>query len=104
MKTLVNFFIAFALLFGGVVTAQAGTPDEVVDILDSKHKNLFMFKAERKFLGAAVEVYYVNGDLVTSHKLEKRKMIIDFCDVKFGEYIIRIKKGNDVQEYHYVKK
>lgn len=104
MKALVNYFIALAILFGSVATAQATSPAEAVDVLDSRHKNLFMFKAERKFLGASVEVYYTNGDLVTSQKLEKRKMIIDFCDVKFGEYTIRLKKGNEIQEYHYVKK
>ncbi len=104
MKTLVNFVIASAILFGSVAAAQATSPDEAVDVLDSRHKNLFMFKADRKFLGASVEVYYANGDLVTSQKLEKRKMIIDFCDVKFGEYTIRLKKGKEIQEYHYVKK
>lgn len=104
MKTLVNLFIATAILFGSVAKAQASSPDEAIDVLDSRHRNLFMFKADRKFLGASVEVYYTNGDLVTSQKLEKRKMVIDFCDVKFGEYTIRLKKGNEIQEYYYVKK
>lgn len=31
-------------------------------------------------------------------------MIIDFCDVKFGEYTIRLVKDNDIIEYKYVKK
>ncbi|MBX2960946.1 MAG: hypothetical protein KF687_00455 [Cyclobacteriaceae bacterium] len=104
MKTFVNIFLASAVLFGGIGTAKASSTDEVVDVIDSKYRNLFMFKADRKFIGASVEVYYANGDLITIQQLEKRKMIIDFCDVKFGEYTIRLKKGNDVQEYHYVKK
>lgn len=104
MKTLVNLLFASALLLGGNATVKAASADEVVGALDARHKNLFVLKADRKFLGAAVEVYYTNGDLVTSQKLEKRKMIIDFCDVKFGEYTIRLKKGNEVQEYRYVKK
>ena len=51
-----------------------------------------------------MEVYYSNGDLVTTHKLEKRKMIIDFCDTKFGEYTIKVVKGDKKQEFYYVKK
>lgn len=102
MKTLFKSLFVLALLTASA--AQATPLDEAVDVVPSKYKNLFVFKAERKLVGATVEVYYSNGDLVTTHTLEKRKMIIDFCDVKFGEYVIRIKKGNAVEEYHYVKK
>ena len=102
MKTLFKSLFVLALLTAP--TVQAAPREEVVDVVPSKYKNLFVFKAERKFVGATVEVYYSNGDLVTTHTMEKRKMIIDFCDVKFGEYTIRIKKGNEVEEYRYVKK
>lgn len=103
MKTLINSLFVLVLLVTAV-SVQAAPREEVVEVVPSKYKNLFVLKAERKFMGATVEVYYSNGDLVTTHTLEKRKMIIDFCDVKFGEYTIRIKKGNEVEEYSYVKK
>ncbi|MBX2964648.1 MAG: hypothetical protein KF845_00780 [Cyclobacteriaceae bacterium] len=102
MKPLSKSLFVLALLAASA--AQAAPLEEAVDVMPSKYKNLFVFKAEKKLRGASVEVYYSNGDLVTTHQLEKRKMIIDFCDVKFGEYTIRIKKGNEVQEFHYVKK
>lgn len=103
MKTLFkSLFVPILLITASAV--QAAPREEVVDVVPSKYKNLFVFKAERKFVGGTVEVYYSNGDLVTTHTIEKRKMIIDFCDVKFGEYTIRIKKGNEVEEYRYVKK
>ncbi|GIV38191.1 MAG: hypothetical protein KatS3mg032_2570 [Cyclobacteriaceae bacterium] len=83
---------------------QAGQPEEVVDVLKTRYSNLFVIRTERKYLGALVEVVASNGDVVTAQRLQRRKMIIDFCDVKFGEYTIRIRKGDELLEYTYVKK
>ena len=102
MKTLVRVSLV-ALLISAAITAQA-TPVEDVSVVPTKHKNLFVFKADRDYVGATVEVYYSNGDLVTSEKLGKRKMIINFCDTRHGEYTIRVVKGDKKQEFHYVKK
>jgi hypothetical protein len=68
-----------------------------------KYKNLFVFKADRNFVGGKVEVLYSNGDVVTAQTLQKRKMIIDFGDVKHGSYTIRISKGDRVKEFQYNK-
>jgi|SRR6187399_2351719 hypothetical protein len=70
----------------------------------AKYKNLFVFKADRKYVGAKVEVLTSTGAVVTTQTLEKRKMIIDFCDVKSGSYTIRVSKGHNVQEFQYDKK
>ena len=77
---------------------------ESVSVVSSKYKNLFIFKAKKKFVGATVEIYSSNGEMVTSQHLQKRKMIINFCDVRYDTYIIRIAKGNNIQEFKYVKK
>ncbi|QOI96481.1 MAG: hypothetical protein HRU69_02820 [Flammeovirgaceae bacterium] len=108
MKKIV-LLLALSLLLATAMSLSAAAVipskhEEVVDIVNTKYKNLFVFKAERKLIGARVEVYSMNGDLVTAQRLHRRKMIIDFCDVKFGEYTIRITKGNEKQEFHYVKK
>ena len=93
-----------ALIFFSSTVAVAGTGNDEINVVSSKYKNLFVFKTERKLVGAKVEVLSENGDVVTTNVLQKRKMIIDFCDVKFGTYTIRVSKGNKVKEYHYVKK
>lgn len=107
MKKII-LLLALSLLLASAMSLSAAVipsnHDEVVDIVNTKYKNLFVFRAERKFIGAKVEVYSMNGDLVTAQRLHRRKMIIDFCDVKFGEYTIRITKGDERQEFHYVKK
>jgi hypothetical protein len=102
MKTLVRVSLV-ALLISAAITAQA-TPVEDVSVVPTKYKDLFVFKADRDYVGATVEVFYSNGDLVTSEKLAKRKMIINFCDTRLGEYTIRVVKGDKKQEFHYVKK
>lgn len=102
MKNLMRISLAVLLISVSVIS-QALPREEIVTV-PTKYKNLFVFKAEKEYVGATVEVYYSNGDLVTTHKLEKRKMIIDFCDTKFGEYTIKVVKGNKKQEFYYVKK
>jgi len=102
MKTLKRISLA-VLLMSVSILSQALPREEIVNI-PTRHKNLFVFRVDRQYVGATVEVYYSNGDLVTNHKLEKRKMIIDFCDTRFGEYTIKVVKGNKKQEFYYVKK
>ena len=104
MKSLIKSALV-ALVVASSTFAVAGvTSKEEVEVVPSKYKNLFVFKTEKKFIGADVEVFYSNGDKVTVQRLQKKKMIIDFCDAKFGTYTIRVKKGDNVQEFQYVKK
>jgi hypothetical protein len=70
----------------------------------SKNKDLYVFRTDRKFKGANVEILSSNGDRLTTQTLEKRKMIIDFTDVKEGSYKIRLSKGDQVKEFKYEKK
>jgi outer membrane lipoprotein-sorting protein len=101
MKTLIAlvitlFFIAFSTL--------ASNREAIERMNPPKHKNLFVFKADKKFLGARVEILTATGGVITAQNLEKRKMIIDFGSAQFGTYTIRVSKGNDTQEFHFIKK
>jgi hypothetical protein len=102
MKTLMRVMLS-VLLIGAAVAVHASAKDEIIPV-SSKYKNLFVFKADKEFVGATVEICYSNGDVVATQKLEKRKMIIDFCDTRFGAYTIRVTKGDKEQEFYYVKK
>lgn len=70
----------------------------------NKSKNLFVFRSDRDFIGARVDVLFADGEVITTQTLQKRKMIIDFCDVKYGTYTIRVIKGDRVKEYQFEKK
>src|SRR5262245_33808884 len=94
-KMLVLVFVfASVASFGNAVEHKAS-----IEVMTSKYNNLFVFKVGREFKGATIEVYYSNGDLVASQPLSKRKMIINFCDVKPGTYLIRVKKNSNVEEF-----
>lgn len=74
------------------------------EITTSSSENLLVLKANRKFKGAAIEVFSSSGYLVTSKKLNRRKIVIDFKNVRTGDYRIRIKKGNKQEEFSFRKK
>jgi len=100
MKTLITVVVALAI----ITSAQAAKPEEAIIIGQSKHKSLFVFKTQKKFLGATVEVYTSEGELLTTQNLQKRKMIIDFGSVTNDTYTIRVVKGNSIREYQYLKR
>src|ERR1700754_1713428 len=93
--------IGVAVLMLTQPLSAAARRDGVIPV-PAKYKNLFVYKADRKFIGAKVEILY-SGDVVTTQTLFRRKMIIDFCEMKRGLYTIRISKGARTQEYQYHK-
>lgn len=104
MKTAAKL-LALAFVMMSVVTyASAVEQKASIKVISTKYDNLFVFSVGREFKGATIEVYYSNGDLVASQPLAKRKMIINFCDVKSGTYTIRVKKDGKVQEYTFLRK
>ena len=88
-----------------IISSNVNVTAEAIEVIEPpKQKNLFTLKAEKEFVGAQVEIYNANGELITSQSLQKRKMVIDFGDVKFGMYTIKVVKGESLQEFKYLKK
>ena len=86
-------------------TLSKATPKEVRSAVTSfTQENIFVLKASRRYKGAEVEVLSSTGYLVTSRKLTKRKLIIDFKNVQSGSYLIRVKKGSLIEEFQFNKK
>ena len=65
--------------------------------------NLSVYKANSAFRGAVVEVFFANGDLVTSQRLVRKRLVIDFSHVKACAYVIRVTKGNTTRDFQFVK-
>jgi hypothetical protein len=100
MKALLKVLFVSLLLLGSVhAQAEDGTTGS-----SSKDKSLFVLKTNKKFIGAKVEVYQSNGELIASKNLDKRKVFIDFGGVRLGTYTIRVTKGAEVLEYQFEKK
>ena len=102
MKKVGRILLISAMLLTAREMAMASGDDPVV-VVQSKNKDFFVIKADRKLVGARVDVFYANGDVVTRQTLERRKMIIDFGDVRPGLYTIRVSKENQVEEFKYNK-
>ena len=101
MKALINIFAVF-ILFLSITASAHGTDEGAYE--KEKQKNLFVMKADKKFRGARVEVLSASGNVITSGNLEKRKVVIDFNAVKFGTYTIRVSKGDETKEFHFIKR
>lgn len=69
-----------------------------------KDNTCFVFKTDKKFIGATVEVMAANGDIISSCELKKRKIAIDFAGVRSGEYTIRVTKGKRIEEFYFEKR
>jgi cytochrome oxidase Cu insertion factor (SCO1/SenC/PrrC family) len=93
--------LAIALLVMAL-SVTASPKNEGVSTVKSKHNSLFVLKTDKKFIGATVEVVSSKGDVVTSHTMEKRKLIIDFKYVQQGAYTIRVTKGSEVKQFNYL--
>jgi hypothetical protein len=102
MKTLLKIF------FLGVLTALltfAAMAKETPRAKPGygKDKGFFIFKADRKLIGANVKILKSNGTVIAEQVLKKRKLVIDFNDIKSGSYTIRIVKDENIQEFTYYK-
>lgn len=97
-------FSVLVFLLGCSAFAFALPLKEAVNVTEVKSANVFAYKGSRKMIGATVEVFTSEGVLVTKQVLRKRRMHIDFGQVKSGEYTIRISKGEKRKEYQFIKK
>lgn len=93
---------AFIAALSLILTFPIAYGNSKADTL-SKHGNKVIFRIDRKFKGGEVEVVSVNGERVMREMLYKKKLIIDFGQVKSGRYIIKLKKGMLVQKHEYQK-
>lgn len=101
MKTFITLSVSILLVIGTLAVANSSdSPDISTTISD----NIFILKAAKKYKGADVEVVSANGTVVTSQRLLKRKLIIDFENVQSGDYNIKVKKGTAVEEFKFTKK
>jgi hypothetical protein len=104
MKTVIPSIVVAGILAASSAQATAVENRASIHTVTTKYQNLFAFKVSKAFTGALVEIYYSNGDLVASKSLIKRKMIINFCDVKPGTYTIKVKKNDRVEEFQFIRK
>jgi hypothetical protein len=104
MKLLTKLLLILVISFLLVSYGSMGGSMDTVSMEGPKAKELFVYKTEKKFAGATVEILSPNGSVITSSHLQKRKLIIDFASVSLGIYTIRVSKGKETTEITYNKK
>lgn len=102
MKTVIKILLMCGLTGLLTIAAKAKEPTAIFKQLSGK-EDLFMLKADKKLMGAKVEILSKKGYVISEQILKRKKILVDFNDLKSGLYIIRISKGAFVQEFAYTK-
>jgi hypothetical protein len=103
MKTLIAIFLSLHFLTASAVF-NSGPSSAAIHLVEANQKNLFVFKAGKQWKGAFVEIVSEGGDVITHQKLTKRRLIIDFRQVKLGTYTVKVSKGNRSEEFKFYRK
>ncbi len=104
MKAVAKMLIVLFVLASATAFASPVSPAPSVRAVATKEQNVFEFRVDRKFKRALIEVYQADGELVAVTAISRRKMIINFNDVKAGKYVIKVKKFNQVEVFNFEKK
>ena len=102
MKTIINTLVLALVLTTSVSYAGSKPKKESITVLSTKHE-VFCFKADKKFLGATIEVYDSNNKMTGKEIVFDRRMIIDFYYLPADTYRIKIMKDNELLEFQFVK-
>ncbi len=101
MKILCSLLVVALFSVGGVVFASSA---DSISMTNPKQTNVFVFKADKKFLGSRVEVFSSSGRLITYQELQKRKMAIDFSHVQSDIYTIVISNSTARRAFRFNRK
>jgi len=104
MKISLAIALCLSLFTASVGLFAAHADATAVHVVSSGQKDLFVFKVSKSWHGAKVDVLDATGEPINSQRLLKRKMIINFCDLKAGTYKIKITKDHHTEEFQYIKK
>ena len=95
--------ITAALILIATSGLIASPKSEPVSVLSVK-RDIFYFKVEKSFIGATIEVYANDGQLILTETVIRRKAIVDFYLENPGTYTIKLKKDDKEASFTYEKK
>jgi SOS-response transcriptional repressor LexA len=97
-------YVVLILFWLGTSVSVASASD-ISPIISSNSKGaVLVVKTEKEMIGGKVMVFNSNKELVTVSRMKRRKLEIDFSTADFGVYTVRIVKGNELKEFHFMKK
>src|SRR5258706_7991345 len=78
MKVSIAIAFSLSLFTTSVVVFATSASENSTRVFNTKQKNSFVFKGNKSWQGAKVEVFRANGECVTLQRLTRRKMVISF--------------------------
>lgn len=87
-----------------IAGALNATPVEGRDVVHSRKKDVFAFTTDRSMRGAELKVFFSNGDVLVSERMRRRRMVIDFAEVRRGTYTIVVMKDGATKTFQYEKR
>jgi hypothetical protein len=69
----------------------------------SRKRDIFYFKVCKEFMGARIEVYSPEGELLATEEITHQKALVDFFFEKPGDYKIVFKKDEEEKIFIYSK-
>jgi hypothetical protein len=104
MKVSIIIAICLSLFTASVAVFGTSAKAALVHMVSSRQKDLFVFKVNKSWQGARVELLAPNGEVLSRQRLLTRKMLFDFGNMKPGIYKITITKNHHTEEFQYIKK
>lgn len=89
--------------FTANVFASNPNPDSV-EITDSNRMDVMVLKFNKDQVGGQVVILDSDGEEVSNMIIKRKRMIIDFNEVNFGAYQVKVvKEGTEVAAFNYNK-
>ncbi|HOO09486.1 MAG TPA: hypothetical protein PKW06_06075 [Cyclobacteriaceae bacterium] len=104
MKTLSTLFtIAFFSLTANLFASAPQKPDSVM-VADTNRVDVMVLKLDKGQKGGHVVITDSQGEEVSKMTIKRKRMIIDFDKVNFGDYKVKVvKEGVELAAFHYSK-
>lgn len=108
MKALVKILpllVALAMSSAAIAAPSVALKTDTISVTvtPTHYKDLLVLKASKHFIGATVQIHDATGIVVATSYIHKKKMIIDFYDIPYGTYTIRVLKNNESQDFTHTK-
>jgi len=69
----------------------------------SRKMDIFYFKVCKDFIGARIEIYSPDGELLVADEITHPKALVDFYFEKPGDYTIKFVKDDEEESFTYSK-
>ena len=104
MKTLKVLLVAILVSISTNMFANVIPSDSIKHETHSSQSELIMLRIEKDQLGSKLMVFHSSGDLVMSKTVKRKKLVIDFSEVKYGKYtVVLMKDGLELESFIFNK-